>query len=211
MPTAHEHFIEAITILLSDWPPVPVDVLFLYGRARGDEEGLLELVASLQKQELAKHVIINGSAGERHKRSIPGEAWPGKDDWTKQLQILGVASIHYSVPGFNTLEESAGFLRAAKENNWKTAAIVAQPHQLLRAMLSLIKLMADQNFWIRIYAISPKTCNWWKEVLGSQGTMLLPRYQHIQQELLRIDEYVANESIAKPEELLAYYKQRETI
>lgn len=195
-------------VLTDTLPQTGIDVVFLFSRARYDEDELFETVLNLQKRNLVRDVVTNGSQGERLGSTVPGEAWPGIGVWRSQLETLGVKRIHLSRPAFHTRDETEAFLESAQQHGWTSAAILTQPHQLLRATLSVLKVMQNRDFWMRIYSISPQRCDWFREVYGPQGRELLPRYQQIQAEESRLSGYIAKGDIASPDDYLAYRKKR---
>ena len=201
----------AQVMVLSDRPPEPVDVLWFFGRARGDTDRLFELVAGELRLGGADHVVINGSDGERQGGKKPGEAWEGKRVWTMRLNQAGVESVRYCKPAGNTKDEGEAMLAYSLTQGWKSAAIVCQPHQPVRAMLGLVKSMADRGEWMRVYAIVPGSTDWFRLVFGSQGHDELPRYLHIQQELIRIRLYQTRGDLCSFADLLEYYRNRASI
>ena len=196
---------------LSDRPTERVDALWFFGRAHGDTDNLFELVARELQFGTARHVVINGSNGERQGGRKPGEAWEGKVFWTNRLMNLGVEDVRYCEPAGNTKDEGEAMLAYSLMQGWKSAAIVCQPHQPVRAILGLVKSMADRGEWMRVYAIVPGSTDWFRLVFGSQGHDELPRYLHIKQELMRIRLYQARGDLCSFADLLEYYRNRVSI
>jgi len=198
-------------MVLSDRPPKRVDALWFFGRARGDTDRLFELVAGELKLGVADHVVINGSDGQRQGGKKPGEAWEGQHVWTLRLNQVGVHDIRYCKPAGNTKVEGDAMLSYSLEQGWKSAVIICQPHQALRAMLGLVKSMADRGEWMRIYVVVPSCTDWFRPVFGSQGHDELPRYLHIQQELVRIRLYETRGDLCSPTDLIEYCRNRASI
>jgi len=199
------------TMSLSDRPIEPVDALWFFGRARGDTDNLFELVTLALKLDTAQHVVINGSDGERQGGNKPGEAWEGKTVWTQRLKEFGVERVHYCRPAMNTKEEGDEYLTYSLAQGWETAAIVCQPHQAVRAMLGLVETMTKRCQFLRVYVIAPDITDWFRLVFGSQGHDELPRYLHIQQELIRIRLYQTRGDLCSFADLLEYYRNRASI
>lgn len=200
-------YVQATTMLLSDWPVKPVDALFFHARPRFDEDGLFELAAGLYRTRIVGAIAINGSDGEGVGRG-PGEAWEGKAAWTSRLHSMGLPDPVFAGPGLHTKHENEQFLALAQERGWQTGVVLAQPYQLVRIMLGFVRSMADHGYWMRVRAVAPKTTDWQREVYGSQNAVLMPRFEHIWEELRRIPIYQAKGDIATFEELFQYLRWR---
>lgn len=205
---------QATTVLLSDWPRnAPrnaVDALFFFSRAHNDHHGLFDLAATLFTTSCVRHVAITGSRGEREGGTIPGEANPGKDFYLRELAAWGVRwNVVPANPAFNTKTEGEAFLSLAKKHGWRHAAIIAQPHQILRAFLGLVRSMATIGFEIPIFAAAPRSTSWWEHVYGSQGENLMARFEHIGAELERIRRYQASGELASFYDLFRYLRRRD--
>ena len=199
----------ATTVLLSDWPSEQVDALFFHGRSHGDDDGLFEIAAEFYRH--GTRIVLNGSDGERRGGITPGEAWPGKAPWTERLKALGVTDIVYSEPAFDSKQENEAFLDLAMNRGWKSGAILTQPHQAVRAFLGMVKSMADHGYWMRVYAVSPKSTLWWKPVYGSQGAAEILRFGHIEEEFNRIRPYQQKGDLACFAILFDYLQRRSEI
>lgn len=198
-------------MLLSDRLSARADALFFYSRSHGDDENLFELVSDLYKKKIVENVLVTDSDGRRVDGNVPGEAWPGKEDWMRRLSEIGINKMQLSGEAYHTKSETNAFLTTMKENNWKSAVIVAQPHQILRAMLTVVKSMSENNNWIRVYTMSPKSTSWSVEVFGSQGKKKMPRKYHINEEFDRIIRYQQSGDLASFDELFSYLSKRENM
>ena len=102
--------------------------------------------------------------------------------------------------------------------------IATQPHQLLRAYLGLVKSMADRNYWMRVYAVSPRSKpsdSWWTEVYAPSamltpesipaGPRMRSRFDLMPGEVLKIPEYQKKGDLASFEDFYAYIKHRDSI
>ncbi len=205
-------YVQATTMLLSDWPVKSVDVLFFHSRAPHDDDGLFELAGELYRASAVKRVAINGSDGEREPGGAAGAIWPGKGFYIQRLRELGVAGWRDPIltrPAFNTKDEDNAFLEIARAEGWRSVGVLTQPHQLLRAMLGLVKSMDEQGYGMRVYAVAPRGTPWWKEVYGPQSEKLLPRFDHIWEELRRIPIYQAKGDLATFAEFFQYLRWRD--
>ncbi len=209
----------ATTVLLSDAPSNPVDAVFFFGRSFFDAEkgGIFRVAATLVQQGNARQLFLADSEGERMGETTPRIANPGKSLWTDRLHRLGVTQnqILYAphlTPrehGFNTKTEAEAFLHTAADSGYKTAAILTQPHQLVRAMLSVVKTMEQQEIDMDIWCITPQSTDWTKQVMGSQGMERKPRIEHVQDEIQRIFRYQQTGDIATFDELFTYLTRRD--
>lgn len=203
---------QATTVLLSDWPAEKVDALFFHGRSHGDDDGLFELVAELVTGGMVGHVALNGSDGERLGDSRPGVAWPGKQIYMDRLAAFGIGkAIVCSRPAFHNKDENEAFLEFAMARGWRTGIVLTQPHQLLRTFLGMVKSMAVHGYWMRAYAVAPKSTAWWKDVFGSQGAESKRRFLHIEEEFKRVPLYQQKGDLATFDELFEYLKRRSEI
>ena len=199
----------ATIMLTTDHLPTKIDTVFLYSRSFGDDAGLFELTSNLYKNNVVKSILITDSDGRRDGGIVPAEAWPGKDSWIQKLTNFGVDRIILTSEAYNTKSESYSFLYKAKELDFKSAVVIAQPHQIVRVMLTLVKVMAKTHFYIRIYCLCPHSTSWSKEVYGSQGNKSMPRKLHIQEEFKRIVKYQKTDDLVNFPELFTYLAKRE--
>lgn len=211
--------LEMVKTVLNDLPPVPVDVVHIFGRAHGDQDKPLALGAELYHRGIAKNIIIPGSDGQKYSKDAPQryekgegkyETMMGKEGWIKILGIkhdVNIDNIYCTEPPFNTKDDADTLLKACKKYGWKTAAVVTQPHQLPRAILSVVASMRTQNYWLPVYSISTENINWNEVVPGSQGMEIKPRYLDVKPESERIAKY-APRDVALPEEYLDYIRKR---
>jgi len=196
---------QATNLLLSDYPRIPVDALFFHGRAhKDDDHALFNLAAQLYHQGTINTIVLVGTEGERFEGKTPGEAWPGKTAWTKRLQERGVERIVYSPPAYHARQDDDAFLAASKDQGWKRAVALTHPHQLVRAMLGMVKVMQEEDYWMVVYGLAPQTSDWHKQVFGSQGQNLMPRFGHIELEFDRILRYQEKGHLASFDELFDY-------
>lgn len=192
-------------MILSDWPKHRTDVIFFHSRGHGDYDGLFALAFHLQKTGQAKFIAINGFEG------FPNA--PGKAYSLQMLKDMDVepSSIFLSEPSANTKEENNTFVKLAQKNNWKSAVIITQSHQLLRAFLGAIKSIETQQYPMKLYCARPLVTNWWKFIFGSQGAEYKERSRHIFDELRRIPKYQGKGDLCTFEEFFEYMRNRDKI
>jgi len=193
----------ATIMALSDWPREPVDAIFFHARAQEDDDGLFALSARLINSGLARFVAINGFDGLANA--------PGKEHYIINLIKAGVESskIFISDPASNTKEENNAFLELSKENKWKSAVIISQPHQILRCFLGAVASMKQEDYELRLHAAYPQSTSWLKHVFGSQGVENKERFEHVSDELDRIPRYQEKSDLCHFEDFFEYIRNRE--
>lgn len=208
---------KAYNLLCNDKPNEPVDILYFFGRSFLDapKTGFYQIAVDLYKQGMVRKIIIPGTEGERLGEDIPRMAHPGKTLMRNRLVGMGVMAedVVFSELGFNTREEGDAFLRYSMEKNLFRAIALTNPHQIVRAMLGLVKKINDDHLPIAVYAVvpDPNKFDWGRMVKGSQGLELKPRFKHFYQELLGISTYQRKvpPDLATFEELFEYIRIRD--
>lgn len=205
--------LQATTVLLSDKPyeAKRTDTVFFHARAWEDDDGLFPLASRLYHLYKTNSVSINGGEGGPPESTIGGQNWPGCGRYYSRLKELKTGVIYITDPANNTKEENEMFLMLAMRKEWRSAIIIGQPHQILREFLGMIASMRDHKYWMRIYAVAPKTVDWTKLIYGSPGVPFTPRFDHITQELERIPRYQAKGDLAQYYELYPYLRVRSSI
>ena len=201
---------QATTMLLSHEPTNLVDALFFHGRSFGDTTNLFKLAADFQLEGRTHFIALFNNEGERNGSNIPYEANPGKTFFRSMLidQKVDPNAIVYTRPGgYHTRMENDDFLDLSQQLNWKSGVILTQPHQLLRAMLGMLKAMQETNYFMDIHTLAPKSTPWFDEVSGSQGVESKLRVDHIKDEFERIAKYQQAGQLASFEDLFQYLAQ----
>lgn len=205
--------IRANLILLSSNPTqTVVDAILLHDRSYGDHTYLFETAARIYQTDHARFIATPNTDGSRTGRNIPGEASPGKEWTVRQLLLQGIPieSIkHPNLKSTHTWEENQAFVQLGMKMRWGSAALLTQPHQLLRAMLGTIKAMEKIGYVMEIYTIAPPYTPWYETTKGSQGMEAKIRLEHIDDELSRIPKYQQQGNLATFEELFSYLEARE--
>lgn len=198
------------TILSHSYPTKDVDALFFHARSYGDDEGLFKLASDMYQDRKVRHVVVFNSDGRRHGGVVPGESNPGMDYYIDQLEQRSVPNIlSPREPGYHTRTETDGFVEIAKEHGWRSAVVIAQPHQLLRIMLGTVTVMAKTGYWMEVYTAAPQSVQWLLVTRTNQGRQEETRIENAQRELLRIPDYQKRGHLATLEELMDYLKKRE--
>lgn len=197
--------------ILSDRPADPVNSLFLHNRSYGDDTGLLEIAREMILGGRTKFVALPNNEGERYGSTIAYEANPGKTEYIRRLLALGIPEdriVITDLPASNTREENTAFIHLSRKRKWRLAAILTQPHQLLRTMLGAVQAIDQSGYKMSLYAIAPSSTDWQQIVKGSQGTEEKPREQHIKDEFNRIMLRQSTGELATFADLFAYWNQR---
>lgn len=199
----------AQSMALSLEPKETVEAIFFHTRAERDDDNLFEIAAKTHMDGLTLFIILNGSDGQGMD-GIPQSGWPGKTVYIEKLANLGVprSAILLSGIGKNTREENREYLKVAQGLGFNRVAILAQPHQMLRATLGLIKEMSVQAYHMQIYCLVPHATDWQKKVYGNQGKNFKPRLEHAADECERIIKYTESGDLATPQEFFAYFQKR---
>ena len=197
-----------------DHAPITFDAIFVFGRANKEweaapyNEGILETAARLFVQGVAPRIVIPGYKGNPDgKGGIIPTAYPGWSRWQDKLKCLHVPTRSIEKTrglGSNTKTEGNDFVFMAKEQQWTTALIVTQPHQMLRAMLGLINTMQLMAHQMTILPVCPSQIDWTAKTYGSQGEKCIPRHMHTDEEWKRIPRYQEQGDLATLEELNVY-------
>lgn len=212
---ANETLYHVMVLMSGRFPTNPVDATFVFGRASGDWEedlcnnGVLHIAVALYRAGLAEYVVIPGYDCTQTAEGLPvPTGYPGRERWKGFLQERLEVPHHciWSTRGHgtNTKTEGDDFILLARKRGWKSAAVIMQPHQALRAMLGLVRSLEQLQYPMRIVPVIPQRVQWKKHVFGSQGQGGFERYKHIAWEWERIPKYQANGDLASLQELYSY-------
>ncbi len=213
----YDQFLEAQEMVLSDRPTESVDAALFFGRSWFDAEkwGVYQLMKDFYDHEVVKYIVLYGSEGQRFGDTIPNVVGPGKRFARDRLVKMGVpnesildSKLEDSRKN-NTLEEGKGMINLVKAHGWNRVVAVANPHQLLRATLGLVKIINNPaETTIDLWTAAPLNTDWNKRVRGAQGEHLGLRSDHITLENKRIPIYQDKGDIASFEEYFAYRESR---
>jgi len=199
-------------VLLSNRPPHPVDALFLHMRSFGDYTGLYELAEEMARTQVVKFIAVSNNEGEKFGSTVPFEANPGKTECirilTEEQKIPPDKILTPETMAHHTRQENDAFLKLSMQREFTSGVILAQPHQLLRAMLGMIQVMDMNKYLMKIYTAAPGYTDWQEKVRGSQGKEFKPRVEHIPDEVKRVYEYQIAGQLASFERLFDYLNAR---
>lgn len=203
---------QATVILLSRKPQQSVDVLFFHNRSFGDYTNLFEIAGKMFRRGRIRFIAVTNNEGERFGSTVPFEANPGKTECIRILtEKQRIPTDKILIPealAFHTRQENDAFLELSRQRSFTSGVILAQPHQLLRAMLGMIQAMDINGYLMKVYTAAPDYTDWQERVRGSQGQELKPRVEHILDEVGRVYGYQTSGQLASFERLFEYLNTR---
>lgn len=138
---------------MSNRPPRPVDAVLFFGRSWLDagKQDIFRVAVEYINRGKAQYVLLADSEGEQVGETTPRVAYPGKSLWTDRLVRLGVERNRiiycpHPIPGeigFHTRTEGDAFLKTATNKGLNTAVVLTNPHQIVRAILGVVKTIND--------------------------------------------------------------------
>ena len=168
----------------------------------------------MHKLRVTPTIVLIGNEGQKFNDNVLQGANPGMSYYRNRLEGLGVPpeDIHHITDVASerhTRGESLGFIRLAKQENWKSAVFPTQPHQSWRALAGTISAMTEVDYTIQAFYVTPFFTSWQEVTAGSQGQDTKPRESHFENEGDRIPPYTIKGDIATPVQVLEYLKWRE--
>lgn len=194
-------------------PPSVADTIYCYGQMPDNITSVTEKAFSLWSTNRAKIISIPD------QRTLPKYGW-FYDLAEKSLLNLYSQSQNckdFIVPIVHPSEfqiahthtEAIGLIRHAKEKRWKTIYITALPSHLLRAFCETITAVLKEYPKLHVYASAGKVLPWTKNAEHSQGTISGLRFEVIESELQKIQQYCAKGSLATAKQILNYLNIRD--
>lgn len=196
---------------------IKYNAIFVFGRAHMEwetgpgNEGILRTAADLFQKKVAPRIVIPGYVGNPDgEGGVISTAYPGWKRWEEKLASLDVPTTCIARTqglGTNTKTEGDDFIFMSQPFWWRKAVVVTHPHQMLRAMLGLVKSMQTIDYWMNLLPVCPSQIDWTADTYGSQGAKRMPRHEHISEEWERIPRYQAQGDLATFMELSVYLHQ----
>jgi len=207
----YKEIITAMAAVLDDKPPGKIDALLFHGRPLGDEGNLITTAARLVLSNLVDTIIVSDSRIMNKSRDDEKLTWHGQI-LKEELEKLQIASTRIVLTNIcrNTKIEGREFVGVCKTNNFRSAAVFAHPHQLLRCWLSTFKAMDELSYHFDLYAISPAHTDWHESARGAQAIPRAHRYEEIGEEIKKLFIYPYRGDIATPTDYLRDRQRRKT-
>lgn len=165
----------------------------------GDGYSRIEKATELFKEKWAKKVLISG--GYNH----PPFSLPAKD-LAKKLIRRGVPpqSIILEEKSQDTYEQGKEVMKIVKERKWKRIILVASHFHQLRAFLTFLEAMNGARLKIQIFNAPVRKLAWFEKTALGQT-----RFQLLETELKKINQYSKKGHLVTTKEALAYQKWKE--
>lgn len=183
--------------------------MFVAGRAEDDYGELLFSAARWWlKHNTSTNLVIPGHDGSYRNEERVATGYPGFKNWKAEILRICASpewshknvSPNHILPCVvrkghekitHTREETDGFVLRAMGLGWKSAFVMANFHQLPRLMGCLLKSLDELGYSLKAQPIAPH-CDWRFPVYGSLGQKQFPRWQHVKEEIDRMEKYIAN-------------------
>jgi uncharacterized SAM-binding protein YcdF (DUF218 family) len=189
--TLREQFI----VLVDNDIVLPSDaIIFL----EGDGYNRIDKVVRLYNEKLAPVIVFTGGIYKPEYGSLNEEYILPK------LKERGIpdSAIISEQKSQNTREQAEEVMKLTKERSWRRIILVASNFHQYRAYLTFLKGMQDANLSLLIFNASAKL-EWFTETGWGK------RFDLMQDEFRKIDEYKKNEHIASFEFAIEYQKHKE--
>lgn len=183
---------ELLTRVLCDTPPPHADFCFIFGQTADNQASVLQKAEQLLKQNIVE------KAGFLRVPAMSG--YPGFEAWHKILAQKGVPlgqleGVPLENPSMlHTLIEAQAMARHVARQHYQTVCILAAPFHQLRAFMTAVTAVLDQNIAVQLFSVPGVALPWHDQVAHSQGNTIGTRRQLIVGELGRIENTSAKET-----------------
>ncbi len=153
----------------------------------------------LYKLGLGKVIVFSGGVDNPIKGSFPiseirpillNNGIPAKSIIDENLSL-------------NTREQAIEIMKIASDHKWRSLILVASGYHQYRAYLTFLRVVLDLNYDMIIYNAPARDLNWFVETGWGK------RFDLLDQEFAKIEEYSALSHLATPEEVIKYQKWKE--
>lgn len=165
----------------------------------GDGFNRYQHAVKLYKNGVANQIIFSGGIVDYKYGSFPYE------DILPHLLDEGIEknAIIHEAKSLNTREQAIEVIKIAKTNKWKRLILVASPEHQPRAYLTFLKEIFNTNSEIILYNSSARNLEWF--TASDWGI----RFERMQLEFERIENYSQLGHLASFEEAIKYQKWKE--
>ena len=165
----------------------------------GDGLNRYSKAVELYKQGFADRIVFSGDITNYPYGSIPLlDIYP----LIIELGVPSEAIIHEN-KSLNTREQAIEIIKLAKNSGWTKLILVASHYHQYRAYLTFLKEEIDTKSNIVIYNAPAKDLKWFEESGWGQ------RFDLLDQEFERIEQYTKYNHLATYSEAIAYHKWKE--
>ena len=182
------------------------DAIYLFGQTKDNERSTLET---------GSHQWTNGNVKAialLNRERVPG--YPGFRAWEEKLVTSGVPEKNITgirTVGFpsTTFTEAEAIVIYAQKNKWQTLYISTSPFHQLRAFVSVVSVIFQEQSPLLVYNIPGKPLPWNETVSHSLGVLRGTRVGLIQSEIKRLNTYHQKGNLVSAAQVLAYLEERD--
>ena len=165
----------------------------------GDGFNRYKKAIQLYKEGLSDLLVFSGGIVNYEYGSIPySEIYPLLID-----EGIPEYAIVHEKKSQNTREQAIEIIKLAKNKNWKKLLLVASHYHQYRAYLTFLKVIFDSQSEIILYNAPVTNLKWFEETNWGK------RFELLEQEFQRIDNYSRKGHLATYYEAIKYQKWKE--
>lgn len=174
----------------------PSDAIILL---EGDGLNRYQKAVELYNRNIATRIVFSGGITDYEYGSVPFS------DILPYILKEGVPSeaIIHEDKSLNTREQAIEVIKLSILNGWKRLVLVASHEHQYRAYLTFLREVLDTKSGIIIYNAPVRNLGWFLD--SSRGV----RYEHLEQEFIRIDKYSSFGHLATYQEVIDYQRWKE--
>ncbi|OYU56005.1 MAG: hypothetical protein CFE25_01810 [Chitinophagaceae bacterium BSSC1] len=170
----------------------------------GDGFERIEPSVELIKNNISKNLVFSGGISKPETGSFPFEMC--QPQITKLIEKLD-CNLFIEALSMHTRQQALNIIEMALEKSWKSIILVASQYHQIRAFLTFLKVLEEQNL-LNVIVIQNYP------VLGQKWFLDMPwgnRFQLMKDEYTRIIEYTDKGHIATTNTAIEYYKWKESL
>ena len=162
----------------------------------GDGFHRYQKAVEIYHQNWAKLIVFSGGVTDYKYGSYP------LSDVLPRILEMGVPieAILHEDKSKNTKEQAIEIIKLAREKNWKRLILIASHEHQYRAYLTFLREVIDSKSGIVLYNVPVRNLGWFTD--SGWGT----RFDRLQKEFDRIEEYSALGHLATYDETIEYQK-----
>ncbi len=166
----------------------------------GDGLARMAEVVRIYKAQLADCIVATGGMEAARPFTIPAA------ELAEELYKIGIPKDKVIVENTaqNTYEQGIEVMKIAAQIGWRKIILVASHFHQARAYLTFLQAMVKANLKIQIFNSPAKDLSWFEAMATSKS-----RYELFEDELKKMDEYIAKGHICSIPDALAYQEWKE--